>query len=113
MRIKSINQSEILAIHNFLMGAIDEFSASNCKSDDLIISIPNWLHQLLRSYQMRNYLDYNRVMALEHSKYFDVKIQPHYSDEVVVFFKDFHINPNFFPPAIHTINFENEENRKE
>tara|TARA_R110000868_G_scaffold44253_1_gene147940 strand:+ start:305 stop:649 length:345 start_codon:yes stop_codon:yes gene_type:complete len=113
MAIKSINQSEILTIHNFLLDAILDFKSMNCKSDELIISLPNWLQQLLRCYPIRKNLDFNDAMSLQHSKYFDVKTQTHYSNEVVVFFKDYHINPSFFTPAIHTINFENEENRKE
>ncbi|MFV8370849.1 hypothetical protein [Flavobacterium sp. LB2P74] len=113
MRLKSINQSEILAIHHFLRSAIYDFHAMNCQSDELIISLPNWLQIILRSYPMVNYIDHNAAILLTHSKYFDIKIQPHYSDEVVVFFKDYHINPSFFTPFIHIINFENEENRKQ
>ncbi|MDI1306419.1 MAG: hypothetical protein PSX42_16455 [bacterium] len=113
MGIKSINQSEILAIHNFLRSAINDFHAMNCQSDELIISLPNWLKFILRSYPMVNYVDHNTAIMLEHTKYFDIKIQSHYKDEVVVFFQDYHINPSFFTPAIHIINFENEENRKE
>lgn len=86
MSIKSINKSEILAIHNFIREAIYGFNAMNCHPDELIISLPNWLQQLLRSYPMVNHLDYHMKMILEHSRYFDIKIQPHYSDEVVVFF---------------------------
>lgn len=96
------------------MTAISEFKGEkNCQSDELIISLPNWLQQLLRSYPMVNHVDYNMKMILEHSKYFDIKIQPHFTDEVAVFFKDYHHDPSFFTPAIHIINFENEENRKE
>lgn len=113
MRAKSINKSEILALHNFLMDAIHYFITLNCQSDELIISLPNWLQQLLRSYPMVSHLDDNLKMILEHLKYFDVKIQPHYTDEVVVFFKDYHIHPEKLAPKIHTINFEDEENRKE
>ncbi|SDX10943.1 hypothetical protein [Flavobacterium degerlachei] len=113
MRTKSINKSEILAIHNFLRDAIYHFRVMNCNPDELIVSLPNWLQQLLTSYPMTNYLDHSLAMILEHSRYFDVKIQYHYSDEVVVFFKDYHLNPIFFKPVIHTINFEKEENRKE
>lgn len=113
MRTKSISKSEILAIHNFLMNAIHDFYAMDCDSDDLIISLPNWLQQLLRWQPIHKYLDFNDAMSLEDSKYADIKTQPHYSDEVVVFFKDYHIHPEKLAPKIHTINFENEENRKE
>jgi hypothetical protein len=113
MITKSINKSEILAIHNFLRDAIYDHRAMNCNPDELIISLPSWLQQLLISYPMTNYLDHNTAMILEHSRYFDVKIQCHYRDEVVVFFKDYHFNPSFFKPVIRKINFENEENRKE
>lgn len=113
MRLKSINQSEILAIHHFLRSAIYDFHAMNCQSDELIISLPNWLQIILRSYPMVNYTDHNAAILLTHSKYFDIQVQPHFKDEIVVFFKDYHINSGFFTPAIHIINFENEENRKE
>ncbi len=113
MSIKSINQSEIQAIHHFLRSAIYDFYAMNCQRDELIISLPNWLQMILRSYPMVNYVDHNAAILLTHSKYFDIQIQSHYKDEIVVFFKDYHINPGLFTPAIHTINFENEENRKE
>lgn len=110
--MKSINQSEILAIHNFLRSAIYDFRVMNCQCDELIISLPNWLQIILRSYPMVNYVDHNAAILLTHSKYFDIHVQSHYKDEIVVFFKDYHINPSFFTPAIHIINFENEENRK-
>jgi hypothetical protein len=106
MVTKQINKSEILAIHNFLMCAIYDFHAMNCQSDELIISMPNWLQQLLRWHPIIKYLDYNEPMSLEHSKYADIKTQPHYSDEVVVFFKDYHINPQSFSPKIHLIQID-------
>lgn len=113
MVIKKINQSEILAIHHFLRSAIHDFHAMNCQSGELIISLPNWLQIILRSYPMVNYVDHNAAILLTPSKYFDIQVQSHFKDEIVVFFKDYHINSSFFTPAIHIINFENEENRKE
>jgi len=103
MVTKQINKSEILAIHNFLMGAINDFHAMNCRSNELIISMPNWLQQLLHWRPIINYLDYNEPMSLDHSKYADVKIQPHYSDEVVVFFKDYHQISEYIMPRIYKI----------
>ena len=108
MSIKSINQSEILAIHNFLRSAIYDFHAMNFQADELIISLPNWLQIILRSYPMVNYVDHNAAILLTHSKYFDIQVQPHFKDEIVVFVKDYHMNSGFFTPAIHIINFENE-----
>jgi hypothetical protein len=103
MVIKQINKSEILAIHNFLMSAIYDFKAMNCQSDELIISMPNWLQELLRWRPMIKYLDYNELMSLEYFKYANIKTQPHYIDEVVVFFKDYHLNPEKLTPRIYEI----------
>ena len=103
MVTKQINKSEILAIHNFLMGAIFDFHAMNCQSNELIISMPNWLQQLLHWRPITNYLDCNASILLENSKYADIKIQPHYRDEVVVFLKDYHRYPKNLFPVIYTI----------
>ncbi|MNR04939.1 hypothetical protein D3C85_1209370 [compost metagenome] len=113
MVIKSITREEIAAIHNFIREARFDLNAMNYNSDELVICLPNWLQQLLRAYPMINYVDFETARVLDDSRYFDIQVQSHFKDEVVMFFKDYHINPSFFTPAIHVINFESAETRKE
>jgi uncharacterized membrane-anchored protein YitT (DUF2179 family) len=42
------------------------------------------------------------------NKYFDIEVQPHYKDEVVVFFKDYHVNPESLKPMIYEIKTQEE-----
>jgi hypothetical protein len=107
---KKIEKHELLKIHNFLRSAIYEFKEMNIRSNELLITLPNWLKHILRSYPMQiavsSYLE--PVQLYEINKYFDIEVQPHYKDEVVVFFKDYHVNPENLKPMIYEIKTQEE-----
>ena len=107
---KKIEKYELLHIHNFLQGAIYEFQKMNVRSNELLITLPNWLKYILRSYPMQYAVtSYEEVAQLvEINKYFDIEVQPHYKDEVVVFFKDYHVNPESLKPMIYEIKTQEE-----
>ena len=48
------------------------------------------------------------AQLVEINKYFDIEVQPHYKDEVVVFFKDYHVNPESLKPMIYEIKTQEE-----
>jgi hypothetical protein len=105
---KTIEKHELLKIYNFLCSAIYEFKEMNIRSNELLITMPNWLKHILRSYPMQYAVpsDLEPVQLYEINKYFDIELQLHYKDEVVVFFKDYHVNPERLQPMIYEIKFQ-------
>lgn len=109
---KQIEKHELDNIDNFIREKLYDLNAIGCRTHKIIIGIPNWLKELIVVYNRekfsRPFMDDQKQLW-----YFGSKVQPHYSDEVVVFFENYHYDPERFKPAIHKINFKNEENRKE
>lgn len=113
MSTKSIQREELDAIHHFIRLAIYDFHKMNCQSHELIICLPNWLQRIMRYYPMTIGVTLEQSQDLNFSRFYDIEVQPHFKNEVVLFFKEYHINPDYFTPAIHVISFEDEENRKQ
>lgn len=107
---KSIEKHELLKIHNFLRSTIYEFKEMNIRSNELLITLPNWLKHILRSYPMQYAVpsDLEPVQLYEINKYFDIEVQPHYKDEVVVFFQNYHLGNEKFSPRIYEIKTQEE-----
>jgi hypothetical protein len=72
----------------------------------ITVALPDWLAYFI--------LDSPRVVVndsgLPHDRYpssfYGVKRQPHYKDEIVVFYDDFHYNPELFKPSIYQFKIE-------
>ncbi|MGM8362115.1 hypothetical protein ACSV4D_09395 [Flavobacterium sp. ARAG 55.4] len=106
---KKITLEELDAIHNFIRESRHHFEYMGCRACELMICIPNWLKIVLINYPLVDYISYHPSAEIERRKLYDFEIRPHYTDEVVLFFKDYHINPDYFKPAIHVIQFEDKK----
>ncbi|MFV8351576.1 hypothetical protein [Flavobacterium sp. XS2P14] len=111
MKEKKITIKELENILDFIKNEVDRLKWETNTPDKILIMLPNWFLEVfllsLRGLYNRDEFHYLK------QRFEGIKTQPHYADEIVIFFEDYHINPSFFTPAIYTINFENEENRKE
>jgi hypothetical protein len=105
-----IEPEEINKVHNFVLNSIYEFLKLNVQSSELIICLPNWLKHLLLRYPMHYSVpfshNYDPRIIFEIEKFFDVSTQPHYKDEVVVFFQNYHLGNEKFSPRIYEIKIQ-------
>lgn len=101
---KKISNQEIEAISDFIRRSVYEFKALGLSGDDIVISIPNWIKYCYR-YYIRSENSFNEARA-EWRLFYGIVTQPHYANEVVVFFKNNHNNHEKFTPKIHVIQFE-------
>lgn len=74
--------------------------------DSITILMPNWLVQTFKYHFYTNVKSVDPILNSAGSTdyFFGCEVKPHYKDEVVVFYKDYHINPKFLEPKIYTIN---------
>lgn len=108
MNRKQISYHELDNIYNFIRESIYDLNRLGCQTHEIVIAIPNWFKELLFCYNKQRFPtftwnDSNQVL------FFGVKIQYHYTDEIVVFFQDYHFDRETFKAVIHVIKFENEK----
>lgn len=72
-------------------------------SNKVVVAIPDWLFSIFKYYYNINV---SGLPELEGSLsyFYGCRIQPHFKDEVVVFYQDYHLDPKLFEPKIYTIN---------
>lgn len=104
---KKIEKHELDNIDRFIREKLYDLNAIGCRTPELIIGIPNWSKELMVIYNMKKFPISFRGDQKQ-LWYFGAKVQPHYLDEVAVFFENYHFDPDRFKPAIHEINFDNE-----
>jgi hypothetical protein len=77
-------------------------SRINCSSqDELIVLIPEWLLNILSHYIssiVSQPLDSNTLYI------YGCRVQYNYRDEIIVFYKSYHVNREVFQPRFYTIN---------
>lgn len=71
--------------------------------DKTVVSMPDWLLQMFQAY-FRTTVSYSERQELLASHFYGSKIQSHFKNEVVVFYRDYHMNPELFEPKIYIIN---------
>lgn len=76
---------------------------NNIERETIYVAMPYWLFQLFCSY-FRSI--YSHTIKEEDSNifFFGCKVQFHFKNEVVVFYRDLYRNPELFEPKIYTIN---------
>lgn len=79
--------------------------------DKIMIMLPNWFFNFF-SWFLRESFNRDEFHHLK-QRFEGIKTQPHYADEIVVFFEDYHFNPDRFASKTHIIKFETTEIRKE
>lgn len=103
----NITNEQMQGIYQFLRKAIYEYK-HHLTSDHkrIIIAMPNFLLYFLYQFPMYEYRNGTPVNELSEYLFEGVKIQPHYTNEIVVFYEDYHFNPEKFKPQIHIIKNE-------
>lgn len=75
-----------------------------CYHDKIVILIPNWIKPFFNMY-LRSVYNFGQPYPFA-VKIYGIRTQPNYNDEIVIFYEDYHLNPERFKPAIYTIKFE-------
>ncbi|WP_281233485.1 hypothetical protein [Flavobacterium gelatinilyticum] len=106
-----ISKQEIDKISNFIQRAILDLKQKNVKRDDIIIAMPCFFEaafsRLFSCYPPPDY-DHNRLRIAVHP-FFNCFTQPHFKNEIVVFYKYYYYDEAYFIPHVHTIVFEDEK----
>lgn len=71
--------------------------------DKVVITMPDWLLQIFKAY-FRTTVSYSEEEKLLESFFYGSRVQPHFKNEVVIFYRDYHMNPKLFEPKIYAIN---------
>ena len=107
--MKKVTNQEMQEIFNFIRQSVYEFKELNFNGEEIIIALPNWLICFFQHYPMYEYRGFDvPVEQFNEYLFFGIKTQPHYTDEIVVFYKDFHYCPDKDTYKIHLIKFTND-----
>jgi len=77
--------------------------ANNVEREAIYVAMPYWLFQLFCSY-FRTICSHSIKEEDSNIFFFGCKVQFHFKNEVVVFYRDFCRNSELFEPKIYTIN---------
>lgn len=102
--MKSITPREIDNILHFVrLKSLDLQKYYNIQPEKIIVAIPNWIVYVIMDAPMYkiNYSPYPDKWA--DWTLCGVKKQPHYKDEIVVFFENYHYDPERFMPQVYEI----------
>lgn len=109
MKKKSVSHDEIRAMMHFIEYEINKLKMQLNHPDQskIVIMLPNWITMFFVLYNREQI--YNYQIPLADFRFFGVKTQPNCLDEIVVFYEDYHYDPERFKPAIYLIRFEIEK----
>lgn len=102
--MKRITNAEMQSIYHFIRQSIYELKNLTSNHEGIIIAMPNYMVHFFKQYPMYEYrgLDVPENQLME-NLFCGVKVQPHYQNEIVVFYQDYYYSPELFKPRIHTI----------
>ncbi len=104
MNKKNITNQELNEILDFIRNEVDRLKWETNTPDKILIMLPNWFLEYF-IFSLRNIFHRDEFHYLK-QRFEGIKTQPHYTDEIVVFFEDYHFNPERLSPKIHIIKFE-------
>ena len=99
-----ITNAEMQNIYHFIRQSVYELKHLTSNHENIIIAIPSLLMYCLKNYPMYEYrgLDVPENQLSE-NLFYGVKTQPHFNNEIVVFYSEYHCDPGLFKPRIHQI----------
>jgi hypothetical protein len=100
----SITNAEMQSIYHFIRQSVYELKNLTSNHKGIIIAAPNYIFYFFKQYPMYEYrgLDVPENQLSE-NLFFGIKVQPHYQNEIVVFYQDYYYSPELFKPKIYTI----------
>lgn len=104
MNEKKITREELNNILDFIRNEVYRLKWETNTPDKILIMLPNWFLEVFLM-SLRESFNRDEFHYLK-QRFEGVKTQPHYADEIVVFFEDYHFNPERFSPKIHLIQIE-------
>jgi len=102
-----ISKQEIEQIANFVHSAVRELKHKTMDHDKIIVCMPFYLTEFFRReviWPPDSMWHNPEKVAIK--RFYNCKVQPHYANEVVVFYEYFYLNPEHYQPKIHTITYE-------
>ena len=107
--MKKITHQEIQEIYNFIRQSVYELNRLTPNNDEIVIALPSWLIYLFQHSPIREYrgIDVFPERIMEYV-FMGIKTQPHYTDEIVVFYKEFQYCRDTTTYKIHQIQFDND-----
>jgi hypothetical protein len=106
MTTTKITNVEMQNIYHFIRQSVYDLKHLTNSHRDIKVAIPSWILYLFKNYPMYEYrsLDTPRNQLSE-NLFCGIEVQPHFKNEIVVFYTDYHINPERFKPSIYEIQF--------
>lgn len=103
MKIELTN-AEMQNIYHFIRQSVYELKHLTSNHEKIIIAMPNLIVYFFKNYPMYEYrgLDVPENQLSE-NLFCGVKTQPHFNNEIVVFYADYYINPEFYKPRIYQV----------
>lgn len=99
-----ITNEEMQSIYHFIRQSVYDFKHLTPNHNRIIIAIPDFMLYFLTNYPIYEYRGMDTpIKELSEYLFYGVKVQPHYANEIVVFYQDYHFNPEIFKPKIHII----------
>lgn len=104
---KTITEKEMNSIYLHIQNSIFDLQSAFVFKKEIAILMPDWLKGIMQRNPLVIYAGFSDKETID-ARYAGIKVYPHYQDEVVVFFKDYHVNTNMFKPMIYQIKTEDE-----
>ena len=102
-----IYHEEMQSIYHFIQQSVYDLKRLTPYHDRIIVACPEYLIYFFKNYPVYEYRNQDTPFnELREYNIYGVKVQPHYANEIVVFFQDYHFNPEIFKPKIHIIKNE-------
>lgn len=103
-----ISREEINKIVNFIQRAIFDLKRKTNKRDDIIIAMPAFFEEAYcRLFACYPPLDLeDNIYQIQIRPFFGCETQPHFKNEIVVFYKHFYYDEELLAPHVHQILFD-------
>jgi hypothetical protein len=110
----SITNAEMQNMYYFIRQSVYELKHLTSDHKNIIIAVPSLILYFFKHYPMYEYRGLDvPVNELSENLFCGVKTQPHFNNEIVVFYTEYHCNPELFKPRIYQIKMLNEKTRNE
>ncbi|MEO6176959.1 MAG: hypothetical protein ABIP27_17530 [Flavobacterium circumlabens] len=102
-----ITREEMQSIYQFIFQSVYDLKLLTPYHDRIIVACPEFIIYFLKNYPKYEYRNQDTPFnELREYNIYGVKVQPHYANEVVVFYQDYHHNPEIYKPKIYIIKNE-------
>lgn len=105
MKLEMTN-AEMQNIDHFIRQSVHDLKHLACDHENIIIAMPSLVLYLFKRYPMYRYRGLETPEnELSENLFYGVKTQPHFNNEIVVFYAYYYKNPELLKPRIYQLKF--------